>query len=295
MNTLVVNDIKRSIALMDEFEDGDYDYLELSKWFWVKDSIDRHWVMDDNTGIYDVSLMVSKETEKKDYCDYEPTMTELRQKQHHGINLDGEYEDGSMDQIICDACKHWKVNEFIELSKVIRLRAQTSWNRMDYGCEWLGGGDWEEKTLYGETTDFFITGIILREPYKSTEQEAREILADLKNRIDENNEFIDKTMTAFKHVNQPVIHNSYGKGIITEVFDDKMKVSFANKSALFKCPDSILQGYFRIPAHNEVIEDAANKRRENVNLEKWVKRFEYAEDDFRSTFYAVYDYKNENK
>lgn len=294
MNTLVVKDIRRSIELMDEFEDGEYEYLELSNWFWVKDSINRHWVINDNTGIYDVSLMVAKVTEKKNYCDYEPTMTEFRQKQHHGINLDEEYPDGSMDQIIRDACKSWKVNEFIELSKVIRLRAQTSWNRMDYGCEWLGGGDWEEKTLYGETTDYFITGVILREPYKSTEQEAREIVADLKNRIDENNEFIDKTMAAFKHVHQPVIHNSYGEGVITEVFDDKMRVAFANKSALFKCPDGILQGYFRIPEHNEVIEDATNKRNENVKLEKWVKRFEYAEDDFRSMFYAVLDYKNEN-
>ena len=122
MNTLVVKEIRRSIELMDEFEDGDYEYLELSNWFWVKDSINRHWVIDGNTGIYDVSLMVAKVTEKKDYCDYEPTMTELCQKQHHGINLDEEYTDGSMDQIICDACKNWKVNEFIELSKVIRLR-----------------------------------------------------------------------------------------------------------------------------------------------------------------------------
>ena len=154
MNTLVVDEIKRSIDLMDKFEDGEYEYLELKNWFWVRDLKDRKLSFDDNTGIYDVSLMVAKKSEKKKYCKYEPTMTELRQMQHHGIALDEAYEDGSMDKIIQDACKEWKANKFIELSMAICLRAQTSWNRMDYGCEWLGRGDWEEKTLYGETTDF---------------------------------------------------------------------------------------------------------------------------------------------
>lgn len=141
---------------------------------------------------------------------------------------------------------------------------------------------------------FFITGIILREPYKSPEQEAREILIDLKNRRDKNYEFINKVMDAFKHVDQPVIHKSYGKGIITEVIDNKMRVVFANKSALFICPDSILQGYFRIPEHNRVIEDATKKWNENVKLEESIKIFEYAEGDFLATYQAVRDYKNEN-
>ena len=50
---------------MDEFEDGDYEYLELKHWFWVKDLKDRKWSFDDNTGIYYVSLMVAKKNEKK--------------------------------------------------------------------------------------------------------------------------------------------------------------------------------------------------------------------------------------
>lgn len=64
----------------------------------------------------------------------------------------------------------------IKLPIQICLRAQTSWNRMDYGCEWLGGGDREEKTLYGEATDFYIDSVVLRERYKTSVQEAREIL-----------------------------------------------------------------------------------------------------------------------
>lgn len=221
-------------------------------------------------------------------------MTELRQMQHHGVSLDEEYEGGSMDQIIRDACKAWKINEYIELSQVICLRAQTSWNRMDYGCEWLGGGDWVEKTLYGETTDFYITGIILREPYKSIEQEAREILSDLRNRRDGNIEFISKAMLAFMDIGQPVLHRTYGKGIIIEVFDNKIIVKFVNKSALFKFPDSFLQGYLRIPEHDEVIEDATNKWNENIKLEKSIRKIEYAEGDILATYQAVRDYKNEN-
>lgn len=295
LKNLVVSEIKRSIDLMDEFEDGDYEYLELKNWFWVKDLKDRKWAFDDNTGIYYVSLMISKNRNReKKLCSKEPTMTELRQMQHHGVVLDEDYKEGSMDQVISMACKKWEKDIFIELPMEICLRAQTSWNRMDYGCEWLGGGDWEEKTLYGETTDFFITGIILREPYKSTEQEAREILTELRNRRDENIDFISRAMVAFRHVEQPVKHSIYGPGVITEIHDNKMKVQFAKKSALFICPDSILQGFFSIPEHNEVIEDATEKWNKNIELEKLIKKFEYAEGDFMATYQAVRDYKYEN-
>ena len=261
---------------MDEFEDGDYDYLELQHWFWVKDLKNREFSFTDNSGRFYVSLMVSKSRNcKKDLCKVEPTMTELRQMQHHGIALDEKYIVGSMDQIIRDACKVWKKDEFIELDTEICLRAQTSWNRIDFGCEWLGGGDWEEKTLYGETTDFFITGIILREPYKSIEQEAREILTELRNRYSENAEFIDRAMSAFKHINQPVIHGKYGNGKIIGVNEHKVRVAFANYTGLFVCPDSILQGYFSIPEHNDVIVLATNKWNENLLLGNQIKKIEY--------------------
>ena len=281
---------------MDKFEDGDYDYLELEHWFVVRDLKDRKLSFDDNTGRYYISLMVSKTHDRsKKVCNYEPSMSELRQMQHYGIALDEEYESDSMDSIIKDACKTWEKDTFIELSSDICLRAQTSWNRMDYGCEWIGGGDWEEKTLYGETTDFYITGIILREPFKSTEQEAREILGGLRNRYEENKDFIEKVMLAFRHVDQPVIHKKYGEGYITEVFDNKMRVQFSTKSHLFISPDSILQGYFAIPDYNNVIENATAKWNENIKLEKEIKKFEHAEGKFIATYLAVYEFKNRNE
>lgn len=280
---------------MDKFEDGDYEYLELEHWYWVKDLKDRKWSFDDNTGILYVSLMVTKNRDRnKGLCLYEPTMTELRQNQHHGLALDEEYKEDSIDQIIRDACKKWIKDEYIELEKQICLRAQTSWNRMDYGCEWLGGGDWEEKTLYGETTNFYISGIILREPYKSTEQEAREILEELRNRKDENEDFIQRASMAIKHVNQQLIHKSMGVGTIIEIEDNKILVRFAKRTALFVFPDSILQGYFSVSEHNDVIENAIAKWNENANLSKIIKRFEYAQGSFIATYEAVRDYKYEN-
>lgn len=292
MNSLVVREIKHSVDLMDKFEDGDYDYLELKHWFWVRDYKDREWVSNDNTGFYYVTLLVSKIRDKdKKLCVYSPSMTELRQMKHHGIALDEDYPEGSMDEIISSACRVWETDVTIELPVQICLRAQTSWNRINYGCEWLGGGEWEEKTLYGETTDYFITGIILRERNKSEEQERREILTELRNRMDENFEFIDKVMAEFKHVNQPVTHKNYGNGIIVEIIENKMRVQFVGKEASFICPDSILQGYFSIPEHNEIIEDAIVKWDENIQLGKWVKRFEYAQDDFLATYKVLRDYK----
>lgn len=40
------------------------------------------------------------------------------------------------------------------------IGGQTSDNRTGYGCEWIGGGDYIEGTLYGEVTDFMVVGII---------------------------------------------------------------------------------------------------------------------------------------
>lgn len=280
---------------MDEFENGEYDYLELKDWFWVKDLENRPMKFDNNIGTLSISLLVVKNRDKnRALCKYEPTMTELRQMQHHGLSLDKEYEKDLFDDIIRNGCKTWKQYVEIKLPIQICLRAQTSWNRIDYGCEWLGGGDWEEKTLYGETTDFYIDSVILRERYKTPVQEAREILNELQNRYDENVEFIDKVMVAFKHIEQYVIHKSFGEGYICDICEDKIRVQFDEECKLFKCPDSILQGYFRIPEHNNVIQDAIDKWNENQRLSKKIKIFEYAQGDLLACLEAVRNYKKEN-
>lgn len=212
MKSLVIEKIKKSICLMDEFTNGEYDYLELRDWFWIKDLEKRQLQFDDNSGIFNISLLISKNRDRKrKLCKFEPSMTELRQMRHHGLCLERNYEDDSLDGIINNACRIWKKDMEIKLSTQICLRAQTSWNRLDYGCKWLGGGDWEERTLYGETTDFYIDSIILREQYKSVTQEAREILNELSSLYGENSEYINTVMNAFVYKEQRVVHKVFCK------------------------------------------------------------------------------------
>ena len=78
MKTLVVKQIKRSIEIMDEFDGGDFDYLELNDWLSVADSYARQYSVYDNSGRLNISLMISqKSIPNKRWCNSEPTMTEL--------------------------------------------------------------------------------------------------------------------------------------------------------------------------------------------------------------------------
>ena len=296
MKSLVIEKIKKSICLMDEFTNGEYDYLELRDWFWIKDLEKRQLQFDDNSGIFNISLLISKNRDRKrKLCKFEPSMTELRQMRHHGLCLERNYEDDSLDGIINNACRIWKKDMEIKLSTQICLRAQTSWNRLDYGCKWLGGGDWEERTLYGETTDFYIDSIILREQYKSVTQEAREILNELSSLYGENSEYINTVMNAFVYKEQRVVHKVFGDGYICEVKKDKMKVKFNNNYKLFKWPDSILQGYLKLSdqKQNPILQNAIDKWNENQGLSKKIKVFKYVQENSLSCFNALINYKKE--
>jgi len=46
---------------MDEFVDGEYDFLGLKNWFSVTDSHNRSFSVYDNSGRMQISLIVSKE------------------------------------------------------------------------------------------------------------------------------------------------------------------------------------------------------------------------------------------
>lgn len=285
MKTLVVTEIKKSIEIMDEFVDEDYDYLELQNWFGVIDSKNREFTVYDNSGRMQISLIVSKTHDfDKHLCEYEPTMTEVRQMMHQRpIYLDFPYPDGTMSQILRDACKVWKKDVFIPLNTEICLRAQTSYNRMDYGCEWLGGGDWEEKTMYGETTDFFIVGIILREPYKFVHQEALEILTDLKNQRDELADTIKQMTAALKSTGNIVIHKVLGRspreGRICEATGDKIIVEFEGATSAFIFPDCFYRGFLSSPKYADLIEKTKQMNAELENQTATIKTWQKAIDD----------------
>lgn len=259
---LSVSNIKKSIELMDEFLDGDYEFLELKNWFSVTDSHNRSFSVYDNSGRMQISLIISKERMNVNapLCSYEPTMTELRQMKSHHIFLDREYDQDTMSYSIRSACEKWKKDEFITLPINICLRAQTSYNRMDYGCEWLGGGDWEEKTMYGETTDFFIVGIILHEPYKHVEQEAKEIFEDLKCRKEICQNELDRVVSILKNTDDVIIHNVLGRTPrecrAIEFKEKQVVVQFEDRVASFQFPESFLNGFLVNPKYQATVKIA---------------------------------------
>lgn len=101
-------------------------------------------------------------------------------------------------------------------------------------------------------------------------------------------------MATFKHIDQCVIHKTFGKGYICDIYEDKMIVQFDEKYKIFKCPDSILQGYFKIPDHNNVIQDAMDKWNENQRLGKKIQIFEYVQGNLLLCFETVWNYKKKH-
>ena len=297
MKKLIVTEIKRSIEVMDEFVDGDYDVLELKNWMTVHKSKNVRFSVYDNSDRFRISLIISKERDmNKPLCEYSPTMTEFRQYLR-GVCLDSYYVEGSMLQIIRDACKTWTKNVVIPLSAEICLRAQTSYNRMDYGCEWLGGGDWEEKTMYGETTDFFISAIILNEPYKYVEQEAVEIIVELKNQYAEIKLTIENIVDFLVKSNDRITQYFWGiprrEGNICDFRDGMLIVQFDDENSRFIVPQCFVDGHLVSHQHSKTIDHLKQCYGTLLALEKEIKAYETAisENDFK----RIYDLVSERK
>lgn len=298
-NCLVVSDIKKSIDLMDEFVDGDYEFMELKNWFGVIDSHDRGFSVYDNTGRMQVSLIVAKDRLNNEVplCEHDPTMTELRQMKHHHIYLDRNYPQDSISYSIKIACQKWEKDVFTQLPMEICLRAQTSYNRMDYGCEWLGGGDWEEKTMYGETTDFFIVGIILHEPYKHVQQEALEILAALKYRCETLKGNMNLLLSGLKNTNDIVLHKGLGatrkECRVIEFTEKCVIVQFAERTAKFQFPESYLNGFLINLSYEKEVAEAKQMYNEIQVLEQQIAHLSRVidDDDFGEIYDLVWKYR----
>ena len=254
MNNLIVKDIKRSIELMDEFEDGYYDYLELEHWFFVGKTRGVAFYGRSSTDHFHINLLISKKRDRKREISMDsPTMTELRKMQYHGIYLDGDYSVNSMDGIIRDACLKWEKDVVINLPMQICLRAQTSNNRTDYGCEWLGGGDWIEKTLYGDTTDFFITAIVLKALPKTLTERSEEFLNVMLFEKESIDKKVMEILSPYLKNDMRFAHSVFGEGIIESITEERFKVRFkkVRTSISFKIPSGLLQGYLKIKGISE--------------------------------------------
>ena len=299
-NCLTVTDIKKSIEVMDEFVDGDFDFLELKNWFNVVDTKKHVFSAYDNSGQMRVSLIVAKKrlNPQAPLCEHDPTMTELRQSKHFHLFLDWDYPVDSISYSIRQACERWVKDEFIPLPYEICLRAQTSYNRMDYGCEWLGGGDWEEKTMYGETTDFFIVGIVLHEPYKHVEQEATEILADLHGRKEIAILELDRTLALLKNTEDTLLYKtkvSAPRACRAIAFTDtSVVVQFEHRTATFLFPQSYFEG-FLVNSKQEKTVITAKAIHEDVQaLNKEIEKLErvLTQHDFAGIHEIVWQYRN---
>lgn len=140
----------KTVDLMDEYEESNVPYLVLDGSF--KKSITQ-----------DIALIITRDNPRMTDNNY-PTMTELKKCINKYPN--SPYLPDRMKYLASVISKtineeNYPDNTILPLKEPCSFGAQSSINRMDYGCEWLGGGDWEEKTLYGEITEYMIVGIML--------------------------------------------------------------------------------------------------------------------------------------
>lgn len=144
-----------TVDLLDDYCDSKKDFLILKNQFSLLN----------NYGY--VSLIITPHYREMKTENTQPTMTELKQNVGKRIsnisclrlqpllkeiqNIDNTYEKIS------------RGSKFA-FERPFLIGGQTSDNRTGYGCEWIGGGDYIEGTLYGEVTDFMVVGIIYEGP-----------------------------------------------------------------------------------------------------------------------------------
>lgn len=140
-----------TVDLLDKFCSSKKDFLILKEQF----------LMFDNFG--NISLIVTPRYReiKAEYT--QPTMTELKQnvgKDIHHISCSRLQPLLEEIRKIDATYKSISEGQKFAFERPFLIGGQTSDNRTGYGCEWLGGGDYIEGTLYGEVTDFMVVGII---------------------------------------------------------------------------------------------------------------------------------------
>lgn len=139
-----------TVDLLDEFCSSKKEFLILRDQFSVHN----------NSGY--VSLIITPRYQEISVEYTQPTMTELKQNVGKGIHY---ISCARLQPLLAEIDKiDMKYKSIPKESKFafecpFLIGGQTSDNRTGYGCEWLGGGDYIEGTLYGEVTDFMVVGI----------------------------------------------------------------------------------------------------------------------------------------
>ena len=232
-NCLSVDNIKKSIKLMDKFvePENQYDFLVLRHWL--------HTITEDYWSGYYIDLCIQKTSAKrKKICGY-LTMTELREEQHKGIMdwsvFEDEYsEPDSLFQSIAytlskTELSNIKNDQMIPLDYCVHLGAQTSENRTGYGWEWdwsFGYGDYVEGTFYGEVTDFYITHIVvskIERPKTIEEQKQEELtrLYDIIETMESDEENIKNSMSLEGGI---LVHKLWGECVMFDYASTKFTI-----------------------------------------------------------------------
>lgn len=145
----------KTVNLLDEFCSSNKDFLILKNAFYF--SRNRTFV----------SLIISRKFYGLDIENSQPTMSEI--KKEYGKNV--SYLEATRLQPLrktlqnLDQSKSFSDGEIFAFDVPFLIGGQTSSNKTGYGTTWYGWGDYIEGTLYGEVTDFILTGIITNSTY----------------------------------------------------------------------------------------------------------------------------------
>lgn len=140
-----------TVNLLDEYCASEKEFLILKNQF----------LLLNNRGY--VSLIITPHYWEIEVEGTQPTMTELKQnagKLVYGISCSRLQPLLEEIQNIDNGNRDIPRGSKFAFNCPFLIGGQTSDNRMGYGCEWIGGGDYIEGTLYGEVTDFMVVGII---------------------------------------------------------------------------------------------------------------------------------------
>ena len=117
---------------------------------------------------YDVHFILTKYVKDLKTANINPpTLTELKRSSGKAV-ISNQFPDRMLPVInhIQAICNQNNPNDqekiIIPFDTPFPIGGQTFNDQEGYGCEWIGGGDYIEGTLYGQTTSFLIGGIIIQ-------------------------------------------------------------------------------------------------------------------------------------
>lgn len=146
----------RTVELLDIFCKSEKDFLVLENQFYLP-----------NNRTY-ISLIITKYYGGMKITGGQPTMTELKKSLEKNIRSIAIPRLKPLVAYLTELDNQsntLKSGKVVVFDNMFLVGGQTSSNRMNYGCEWIGGGDYIENTLYGEVTDFMVVGFRVDDGY----------------------------------------------------------------------------------------------------------------------------------